>query len=569
PPDRCEHLVTGPGLRVAVLAKQVRVFGEQEINPYCRRAIAYGVQLARRTAGTCTVFTMGPPSARDVLAEALGHGAGFGVHVCDPALAAADLLVTARALAAAVAKVGPFDLILLGSASLDAETAQLGPHLAGLLDLPFTGAARQLEVTATSLEATCEQDDRLVRVGARLPAVVAVAERLCAPAKVPAHARPDPTPAMTVLDLAMLAGAIPGAASPTAIRPIAAPTATRSGRILSGPVAAQVSAALAELRRRGALDGEPPPRPPVAPARPGAVITVLADPYHDELTVELLGAAADIGGTVRLLCGPGRARRNLAAFGADEIWRWAPHDPGPAAVAAALTRDPAPGLLLAPATAWGRTVAGRYAAVVGAGLIADATSVTRAGGTTVATVAGGEVRCETRPTVVTVGPGVLPMRTSRGAVAVSERPWDVPPASADVIVHGYRTVDDYAALTRAASVVCVGLGVDDPTDPSIRALLRVLGAELAATRKLTDAGVLPRSRQVGVTGRGVRPRLYVAIGVSGKPHHIAAVAGAGTILAINSDPEAPIFATADVGIVAPWQEVVPALVTALSARSAA
>jgi electron transfer flavoprotein alpha subunit len=58
--------------------------------------------------------------------------------------------------------------------------------------------------------------------------------------------------------------------------------------------------------------------------------------------------------------------------------------------------------------------------------------------------------------------------------------------------------------------------------------------------------------------------LYVTIGVSGKPHHVAAVAGAGTILAINSDPAAPIFAAADIGIVAPWQEAVPALVAALA-----
>ncbi|MEV0810143.1 FAD-binding protein [Micromonospora sp. NPDC050200] len=555
--------MTGPGLRVAVLAKQVRVFGELEINPSCRRAIAYGVQLARRTAGTCTVFTMGPPRARDVLAEALGYGADAGVHVCDPTLAGADLLVTARALAAAVAKTAPFGLILVGSASLDAETAQLGPHLAGLLGLPYTGAARQMEVTAARLRATCEQDDRLVEVSVELPAVVAVAERLCAPAKIPPHERPDPTPAVTVLDLAMLSGAIPGAASPTTIRPVAPPVPTRAGRVLSGPVGAQVSAAVAELRRRGALDGGPPPRSPVAPVRPGAVFDVLADPYHDELTAELLGAAVDIGGTVRLLCGPGGDRLTLAASGADEIWRWPARDPGPAAVAAALTREPPPALLLASATAWGRTVAGRYAAAVGAGLIADATSVARAGKTTVASVAGGEVRCDTEPTVVTVGPGVLPMRTPRRAVAVGERLWDVRPHPGDVAVRGYRKVDDYAALTRASTVVCVGLGVDNPNDPAIRALLRLLDAELAATRKLTDMGMLPRSRQVGVTGRGVRPQLYVAVGVSGKPHHIAAVAGAGTILAINSDPAAPIFAAADVGIVAPWREAVPALVSAL------
>ncbi|MEO3780448.1 FAD-binding protein [Micromonospora sp. B11E3] len=556
--------MTDRSVRVAVLAKQVTVFGQLEINPYCRRAIAYGVELARRSGGSCTVFTMGPPQARDLLAEALGYGADAGVHVCDPALAGADLLVTARALAAAVAEVGPFDLILLGKASLDAETGQLGPQLAGLLDLPFTGAAVELQVTNSTLRATCEQDDALVDVIGTLPAVVTVAERLCAPAKVPPHERPDPAPAVTVLGLP-LPGAVPGSESPTITRPLPPRQQVRAGRLLA---VGQVTEAVAELRRRGALDHDVPAPSPVGPPRPGPLIEVLADPEHGELTAELLAAAAEIGGTVRLLCGPGPDRQALAGLGADEIWRWSSPDPGPAAVAVARSHERPPDLLLAPATAWARAVVGRYAVLVGAGLIADAVDVARAGRVTVASVAGGEVRCETIPTLVTVGPGALPIRAPRRGTAATERWWQVPADSRDVTVLDHRRVDDYSALTRAAAVVCVGLGVDDPADPALRALLRVLGAELAATRKLTDRGVLPRSRQIGVTGRGVRPRLYVGVGVSGKPHHLASVQGAGTILAINSDPAAPIFAAADIGIVGSWQEVVPALVAALEDDSA-
>jgi electron transfer flavoprotein alpha subunit len=86
---------------------------------------------------------------------------------------------------------------------------------------------------------------------------------------------------------------------------------------------------------------------------------------------------------------------------------------------------------------------------------------------------------------------------------------------------------------------------------------------------VTDKGWLPRSRQIGLTGRSVGPRLYVAIGLSGKFNHIVGVSGAGQILAINSDPTAPVFDGADVGIVADWRDAVPMLVQALTASAVA
>ncbi len=72
------------------------------MNPYCRRAVAHGVTLARQTGGSCTVFTLGPPEAEDVLREAVAWGADGGVHLCDDAFAGSDTLATARALAAAL-----------------------------------------------------------------------------------------------------------------------------------------------------------------------------------------------------------------------------------------------------------------------------------------------------------------------------------------------------------------------------------------------------------------------------------------------------------------------------------
>jgi len=86
-------------------------------------------------------------------------------------------------------------------------------------------------------------------------------------------------------------------------------------------------------------------------------------------------------------------------------------------------------------------------------------------------------------------------------------------------------------------------------------LLRVLGAELGATRKVTDKGWLPRARQIGITGRTIAPRLYVALGTSGKFNHMVGVRRAGTILAVNRDPDALVFDGADIGIVGESLEV--------------
>jgi electron transfer flavoprotein alpha subunit len=98
-------------------------------------------------------------------------------------------------------------------------------------------------------------------------------------------------------------------------------------------------------------------------------------------------------------------------------------------------------------------------------------------------------------------------------------------------------------------------------------LLAVLGAELGATRKVTDQGWLPRARQIGITGRSVAPRLLVSIGASGTFNHTIGVRAARTVLCINSNPDALIFSASDIGIVGDYREVVPLLVAELAAAT--
>jgi len=592
-------------VRIAVLVKQIPAFEEMELgpdgrlrreglelemNPYCRRAVAQAVALGQELDGEHEVVfvTLGPPPAEDVLREALAWAierdvTARALHVSDPVFAGSDTLATARALAAAIEHAGPFDLVLAGRNSVDADTGQVGPELAELLDLPFLTGVRHLQIEAGLAHARCEHDDGWVQVEVALPAVLSTAERLIDPCKVDPPGRAAvPAELIEVVDAATLGPGPWGQdGSPTWVGEVKVHEVSRDAVVLSGTVAEQVARAIELLLERGALadDDESANEAFVPPVRPhtGPVVAVVAEPHREHDTRELLGAAASlavsIGGYAVAVVFGADDDATLSTWGADTVVRvdGADTEEDAAAVLGAWCDEVTPWAVLAPSTAWGREVASRAAAHLGAGLTGDAVGLDARDGRLVAwkPAFGGQLvaAIETRSAVqlATVRVGVLPAPAPRAAHAVESRVITATARQRVKILARTRD-DDLDTLAEAGTVIGIGRGVDPSEYDGLQPLVEALGAELGATRKVTDAGWLPRARQIGITGRTISPRLFVSIGASGKFNHMVGVRASGTVLAINPDPEALVFGVSDIGIVADWHDAVPLLAAALGAR---
>ncbi len=591
-------------LTVAVLVKQIPAFEEMqlgpdgrllraglelEMNPYCRRAVSKAVELVQERGGRVTIVTLGPPSAEDTLREAIAWASerdvdAHGVLVTDPAFAGSDTLATARALAAALERLGPFDLVLTGRNSVDADTGQVGPELAELLDLPFMTGVRHLHLDDDGLASIrCEHDDGWLQTEVRLPAVLSTAERLCEPCKVdpPGRAAVAADRIRSLSALQLGPGPWGQEGSPTWVGPVRVHEVHRLRRMDAGaPLDEQVRSAVQTLLERGALDeAEAPLDATVVPARSHgddivlATVVVVVEPNREHLTRELLGEAAALAdrlqGTATAFVTELPSDPELDAlgtWGADAVVALdsATIEEDIAAALADWCATNGPWGVLVPSTAWGREVASRAAARLGAGLTGDAVDLDLEDGRLVAwkPAFGGQlvaaIRTSSPVQMATVRAGTLPTRTPRTAPAPSLAEVRFRPRHRITLRVRARD-DDLDVLAEAAAVIGVGTGVQPEEYDQLEGLRVALGAALGATRQVTDKGWLPRARQIGITGRSIAPRLYVALGLSGKFNHMVGVRAAGTVLAINSTPDALVFDVADIGVVGDWREALPLL----------
>lgn len=561
------------------------------INPYDRRGVAEAIRLKHLYSAEVVVATMGPPQAREALAECLAAGVDRAVHLEDRAFAGADTLATARTLAMLARKEG-FNAIFCGRNSIDGETGQVGPEVAEMLDIPHLSSVRRFDLRADgSFTAEAENDEGYDVVEGRLPVLISAAERLIKPIKAPTEAIQSvtkPIERLAASDLSPDMDLFGSLGSPTSVGPIR-PSSVERKTIFWEDSNEEIALRLSKMIREAheathsnitRTVGRP------LNGQPNGAIWIVAEENRGHLlrvTHELLSKGAEVAQAagmelvVALIASNPKDHLSVfSQFGADRVFRACTPNYDSMVWTEVLSEAIAqhrPRYVLIPATARGRDYAPRVAARLGLGLTGDCIDITidsdlqllqwkpAFGGNLVA-----PIYSRTWPQIATVRPGVLEIaRVTRQS---SPEIVDLPVSHPNHRIRFVKTVieagDEGHALDEKPAVIGVGMGVGGPDKlPMIRELARAANAAIGASRRVVDAGWLPRQLQIGLTGKAIAARLYIAVGIRGALNHTVGIQRVGKVVAINSDPEAPIFKSADVGIVRGYEEVIPALIRAL------
>jgi len=573
-----------------------------EVNPFDMLGLVRAVELKSAPDDQVVALCMGPPQARDGLLECLALGADRAILLTDRALAGSDTLATARALSLALKKEAP-DLIICGRNSADSETGQVGPETAELMDIPHVGQVSKLDLNADSNTIVTERltDEGYQVIECPLPALVCVTEGV-AEETFPnreqlAEAETKPLQEVTCAQLSPDSSQFGAEGSPTWVEEIRLVEPNRSGVIIEEEdpqVAAEQAASLLKERLaeldsadNGSQTAQPTER---FPSSRDKSIWVIAESWPADLahvTLELLGKARELTSFTRsevaaVLIGPAQPDLNgqLAAYGADRVLVLDNTGKGPVwgrqvvQSLAAAVHQAQPYAVLFASTPDGRDLASRVAARLALGLTGDAIDLEideegrlvqlkpALGGNVVAPILS-----KTLPNMVTLRPGLLtpvaPVVSSQAPVeAIAAASFDGP----DVTVLEEHVQEDIGALelTQAQVVLGVGMGIGGPENlPQIQKLAHSINASLATTRNVTHEGWLPVQIQVGISGRSITPKVYLAVGIRGAFNHTVGIQKAGVILALNQNRRHAIFKSADFGIVGDWNEFLPPLIEAL------
>ncbi len=605
-------------MKIVVLVKQVPSPQHVRLDPDTRRLVREGVPLELNEfdvyavtaairlrdahGGEVVTMTMGPPQAEEALRMTLAMGADRAIHLNDEIFAVADTIGTSRTLALAVDKEGA-DLVICGRKTVDSETWQVPPEVAAFLRWEQLTNVDRLELLASGLRARRETDEGYDTYELGLPAVVSVTEGVDEgiwPAKRDVEATATEgriatwTAADLVSDVEEDDRRFGQTGSPTRVLAVKDVTPDRHGEIApdSEQAASRILELLAEVEGPPTSAWEKPQRLGAEPGRSYDCWTVveLLDGAPRRLSLELLGKGRELAGklggrNVALILGSNlaNAAHESVRHGAERVVlvedaRLADYHPD--TFAAALRRvveSERPHVVLIPSTAQGRDYGPRVAGELELGMTGDCVDlgIDRAGrliqykpaygGNIVSVIMGA-----TTPQLATVRPGMFaPVEPREDAEAeLIERPaGGLPEPRARLVAREREHATAGYELDAADVCLCVGKGVGGPEAlPEIEAQAARLGAAVGGSRDVTDAGWLPKNRQIGLTGRAIAPRLLLEIGVRGAFEHRVGSVRAGVIVALNSNERAPIFEHADVGVVGDWRRTLPPLVDALEGK---
>lgn len=571
-------------MKIICLVKQVPEIGaiefDEESKTLKREGVplelnvfdGYAIRHAAEIGDEVIAMTMGPPQAEEALRECLALGADRAIHLSDRVFAVADTLGTSRTLALAIRKEGA-DLVLCGRKSTDSETWQVPLEVAGFLGWPHLTSVVAIE---PGLRVTRETDRGEDVYEVEAPAVLSIS------------APPDGEPTAKdglievwqasdlVDDLRPNDKRFGQTGSPTRVLAVRDARPERKGfQTDDVEEAARVTSELLAER-----SPEPPSweKPGHIAEIPGASydcwsVVELVDGRPRRVSLELLARGRELAGklggqNVALVIGHGLddAIRELGRHGAEvvytaddptlaeyhpELWSAVLHD---------VLAQQSPHVLLIPATMQGRDFGPRAAGELELGMTGDCVAVDIAkagrllqqkpafGGNIISVIMG-----STTPQLATVRPRMYePLDPRDDAAPEVRRVEPGSPGSPRLRLVERRAGVNAGALDEADVVLCAGPGV------ALRELEEI-GAAHGAAVGGSRGSAAPRSRQIGLLGRPIAPRLYVAVGVPDEPEHWAGSVKAGVIVSLGQAvPEA-----ADVSLAGEWQEVLPNLLDAV------
>jgi len=576
------------------------------LNPHDLHAVEEALRIRERIGGRVIALSMGPRQARQALNKALAMGVDAAYLVNDRKFSGADTWATSLTLAAAIKHLGGADVILCGKQAIDGDTAQVGPSLAEHLGIPqmtYVRRIRELSPESITVEALLDNGYAVTR--SPLPALLTVVKAINTPRFANLRRWRDARRThVEVLDrrrLGLADSDVGLAGSRTRVKRIRGVSYNKQVEFLSGEPARiaegllkiiRESTCQAPLRRKQERDGQEMPPGEKRCRAPFSVVVVgeLRDGKVLDATRELISAAGRLarkrcGRTGVIFAGSGIAGRQAEfqsldvadVFVLDHPELRFPEAQSHAYVIGRLLKHIAPEIVLGAATAVGRALLPRIATRLATGLTADCTELdidpesglllqTRPafGGNIMATIT-----CSAgRPQMATVRPHVMrigPPRTGQPPVIHYVEVSLPESARRAEVLEVFFDEDSRQDIGDAAIIVAGGKGVGGPDGfGPLAELARLLGGAVGASRAAVDAGWAPYNQQVGQTGRTVQPELYIACGISGAVQHLVGMQSSQAIIAVNKDPDAPIFKVADYGVVADWKDIVKHLIAALA-----
>ena len=583
-------------MKIVCLVKQVPAIGAIEfdeetktlkregvplgLNAFDRYAVAHGAALRNTAGGEVVAMTMGPPQAEEALRECLSLGADRAVHLSDRAFAVADTLGTSRTLSLALRKEGA-DVVLCGRKTLDSETWQVPPEVAGFLDWPHLTNVLAIELEEGRLRVTRATDEGEEVYEVEPPVVLSVslppggeAERRDGPIQVWQAAD-------LVSDLAPNDKRFGQTGSPTRVLAVRDSRPERRGFQTESVEEAQ--RAIGELLAERAPEQSSWEKPGHIAEQPGATydcwsVVELAGGRPRRVSLELLARGRELAGklggrNVALLIGHDldAAVSELAHHGAEVIHT--AEDPALAdyhpelwaAVLRHVLTEQRPHVVLIPATARGRDFGPRAAGELELGMTGDCVGVDIVkagrllqqkpafGGNIVSVIMGA-----TTPQLATVRPRMYePLEPRDDAEAeVRQLALDRLPEPRARLVERSAS-DGGAELEEADVVVCAGPGVGRD---EVETLAAREGVAVGGSR----GSAFPPGRQIGLLGRPVAPRVLVALEGPGDDEQLSGFVKAGLVVALAVDAGSPMLSAADVGLTGDWHETLPPLQEAVS-----